>query len=72
MTIAEVVFDNEQELQDWVTANLDTFVSGAFFMPGCRVTTVSGKHGVPDGFAFNFRGFRERLQRFSISQIKIA
>jgi len=54
MAIIQADFDNEAELQTWVEGNLSQFLPGVFAISGCRVTTVSGKHGVPDGFAFCF------------------
>ncbi len=54
MTISEAQFENEMELQTWVENNLEAFLPGSIFLKGCQVTTPSGKHGVPDGFAFNF------------------
>ena len=54
MAIIEAAFENEKELQNWIENNLNDFLPGAFFLPGCRIMTVSGKGGVPDGFAFNF------------------
>ncbi len=55
MAIQQVPFDNEKELQEWVVENITAFVPGAIHIPGCQVTTVSGKSGVPDGFAFDFK-----------------
>jgi hypothetical protein len=55
MSIVEAPFDNEAELDVWVSENIEAFLPGAVFLPGCRVTTASGKGGVPDGFAFNLR-----------------
>jgi len=53
MTITDASFDVEQELQDWTFAHIDTFFGECILLPGFRVSTTSGKQGVPDGFAFN-------------------
>jgi hypothetical protein len=53
MAITDATFDNEQELQTWAFANGSTFFGDSLLLPGFRITTPSGKHGVPDGFAFN-------------------
>lgn len=55
MSIVQTPFTDERELQQWTTENLDSFVPDAFHVPGCQVTTITGKSGVPDGFAFSFR-----------------
>lgn len=54
MSIVDRPFDNEKELQTWAFANSKTFFGNATLLPGFRITTPTGKHGVPDGFAFNF------------------
>jgi hypothetical protein len=54
MSIADAQFENEKELQDWSFANLSTFFGNATLLPGFRITTPAGKHGIPDGVAFNF------------------
>jgi hypothetical protein len=54
MPITDAKFDNEQELQDWVYDNIKEFFGECLLLPGFRITTPSGKHGIPDGFAFNF------------------
>lgn len=54
MAIEESQFEDEKELQNWVQDNLNDFLPASYFLPGFQITTVSGKHGVPDGFAFNF------------------
>lgn len=54
MSISESHFDNEREIQDWVESNFSAFLPSTYRVKGCQVTTVSGKHGVPDGFAFDF------------------
>ena len=53
MSILEADFDNEKELENWVKANIGDFLPGSICIPGCSITTMSGKAGVPDGFAFN-------------------
>jgi len=45
MTIIRAQFDNERELQEWTSANLSSFFPGAFYVPGCQVTTSAGKAG---------------------------
>ncbi|QDT17938.1 hypothetical protein [Alienimonas californiensis] len=55
MAITEAPFSREQELQDWVYENATVFFGDCLLIPGFRITTPSGKHGVPDGFAFNFQ-----------------
>src|SRR5581483_4559840 len=54
MPITERDFDSESELQRWVYSNSQTFFGDCILLPGFRITTPSGKHGVPDGFAFSF------------------
>jgi len=54
MAIVEAAFESEQELQDWVYGKFDSFLPHCFLVPGFQVTTISGKKGVPDGFAFNY------------------
>jgi hypothetical protein len=55
MSIIDAPFDNEKELEKWVYENIGTFSPGCVLIPGFRITTPSGKHGVPDGFVFNFQ-----------------
>ena len=54
MPITDAEFELEQELQDWVYENITGFFGECLLLPGFRITTPSGKHGIPDGFAFNF------------------
>lgn len=54
MPITDAAFEREQELQDWVYENISNFFGDCILLPGFRITTPSGKHGIPDGFAFNF------------------
>lgn len=55
MSINDAAFDSENELQTWSFANGHTFFgSSSILIGGFRITTPAGKHGVPDGFAFNF------------------
>jgi hypothetical protein len=54
MSISDHPFDNEAELQTWAFTNSQTFFGQSILLPGFRITTPAGKHGVPDGFAFNF------------------
>jgi hypothetical protein len=53
MAMEEVPFENEHELDEWVSLNFQDFVPEALYLPGRMVSTTSGKGGVPDGFAFN-------------------
>ncbi|MFT3743780.1 MAG: hypothetical protein QM785_05740 [Pyrinomonadaceae bacterium] len=55
MPITDAPFDSEKELESWVYENIGTFSPDCVLIPGFRITTPSGKHGVPDGFVFNFR-----------------
>ena len=57
MPILEANFDNEKELENWVQANINDFFPGSLYIPGCLITTTSGKGGVPDGFVFNFQEY---------------
>lgn len=54
MSISDAQFDNEKELQDWAFANSHTFFGDSTLVGGFKITTPSGKGGVPDGFVFNF------------------
>ena len=54
MSITNASFEIEQELADWVSANITRFIPDCTYLPGFQVTTSSGKRGVPDGFAFSF------------------
>lgn len=54
MPIADAVFNQEQELQKWVYDNISNFFGDCILLPGFRITTPAGKHGIPDGYAFNF------------------
>lgn len=53
MTISEVEYDSEKELEKWIVANIKDFLPKSIYIPGSMISTVSGKGGVPDGFAFN-------------------
>lgn len=53
MSIQEVTYENEKELDKWVAENIEAFIPDAVYLPGIRVSTVSGKGGIPDGFAFD-------------------
>ena len=55
MAIIDAEFNNEMELQNWAFANSRTFFGNSILLPGFRITTLAGKHGFPDGFAFNFQ-----------------
>ncbi len=54
MAIDEVAFESEKELQDWVFLNIQTFLPHNYIVSGFQIVTVSGRSGIPDGFAFNF------------------
>jgi hypothetical protein len=54
MVITNAEFDNEDELQKWAFGNHRTFFGNSILLPGFRISTPSGKGGVPDGFVFNF------------------
>ena len=51
---SEATFDNEEELQNWAFSSIDTFLPQSYLMSGFQISTISGKNGVPDGFAFDF------------------
>lgn len=52
--INEGSYDSEKELQDWTFDNINDFLPGSGLLEGFQISTVSGKSGVPDGFAFDF------------------
>jgi hypothetical protein len=54
MPITDAAFDAEKELELWVYENIKTFFGPCILLPAFRITTPSGKHGIPDGFVFNF------------------
>lgn len=54
MSISDVEFELEIDLQNWVFQNIRTFLGDCILIPGFRIKTPSGKSGIPDGFAFNF------------------
>ncbi len=54
MPITDAPFDLEKELEAWVHLHVSNFFGDCILLPGFRITTASGKHGVPDGFVFNF------------------
>lgn len=54
MSITDARFELEKELENWVFSNIANFFGDCIFLPGFRITTPSGKHGIPDGFVFNF------------------
>jgi hypothetical protein len=53
LAITEDKFVNEKELDTWIAQNITSFLPGSIYISGFQVSTVSGKSGVPDGFAFN-------------------
>lgn len=52
--INEANYNSEQELQDWVFSNINDFLPGSHLIKGFKISTISGKSGVPDGFSFDF------------------
>lgn len=64
--INEADYDSEKELQDWVFSNINDFLSGSNLLNGFQITTVSGKNGVPDGFAFNFENREWFLKSYQL------
>lgn len=54
MAISEAAYDSEAELQKWAFQNCKTFFGDCLLLSSFRITTPSGKHGIPDGFVFNF------------------
>lgn len=53
MPITEADFENEAELDGWVRENHRLFIPDSIFVLPFKITTSSGKGGIPDGFAFN-------------------
>ena len=53
MAMHEAAFDAEKEIQDWVFEHIGEFLPGCILTEGFKIITVSGKGGIPDGFAFN-------------------
>lgn len=53
MAIDEAAFENEKELENWAFSNLTRFLPDSHLVKGFQIGTMSGKHGVPDGFAFS-------------------
>lgn len=56
MAMIEADFENEAELQAWVMDEFTAFLPASIMLNGVRVSTPSGKGGIPDGFAFDFNG----------------
>ncbi len=54
MAITDAAFALEKELEKWVYENVENFFGDCILLPGFRITTPSGKHGIPDGFVFSF------------------
>lgn len=54
MSITDAAFEVEKELEKWVHENAHNFFGDCILLPGFRITTPSGKHGIPDGFVFSF------------------
>ena len=55
MAITEEQFNDENELEEWTFANIQTFFGDCILLRKFRITTPSGKHGIPDGFVFNLK-----------------
>jgi hypothetical protein len=55
MAIIESAFDNEKELEAWAFDNVPQFLGDCVQLGAFQITTYSGKKGVPDGYAFNFK-----------------
>ena len=55
MAITEAPFEKEKELHEWAASNIGDFLPGAICIPGFTISTMAGKHGCPDAFAFNLR-----------------
>ena len=55
MAIQESSFLNEAELENWVKSNFTSFQPATVLLNGFRITTPSGKHGIPDGFPFDLK-----------------
>src|SRR5688500_11399147 len=55
MPITDAPFSSEKELEGWVYENIHTFFGDCILLPGFRITTPAGKHGIPDGFAFSLK-----------------
>jgi len=54
MAITEDDFEKESELEDWVYANLETFLGPCALLKKFLINTSAGKGAIPDGIAFNF------------------
>ncbi len=54
MSIVESPFDNEAELEKWAFDNVQQFLGECISLGKLKITTSSGKGGIPDGFSFNF------------------
>lgn len=55
MTMYESAFEDENELHEWISENLEIFLPGTKYLRGIHIWTVSGKRGLPDGFGINFQ-----------------
>lgn len=54
MSVTELTFDKENELEDWIFENFKIFIENGLIINGFKINTTSGKGGIPDGFAINF------------------
>jgi hypothetical protein len=54
MAIHEESFDNESELEQWVYANLESFLGQYVLLRKFLISTSAGKGAIPDGIAFSF------------------
>ncbi len=54
MAISEQPFDSEAELENWVFANLETFLGPCILLRKFLISTSAGKGAIPDGIAFSF------------------
>ncbi len=55
MVLSEAKFDNESELDSWIQDNHTIFFPESLFIDAFKITTSSGKGGIPDGFVFDLR-----------------
>jgi hypothetical protein len=55
MAITEADYMNEAELDKWTADNIQLFVPGSIYLPPFQISTMTGKSGIPDGFAFSLQ-----------------
>jgi hypothetical protein len=53
--LQKALFDSEAELENWAKTHVQQFLHSSILINGFKVATASGKYGVPDGFAFDFK-----------------